>query len=169
VPTVPLLPTSEASRFADQLERSFRGGAWHGPSVAEALAGVSAARAHRRPLPGAHNIIELVFHIAFWLDGSRRRIEGEALTGPEPEADWPAAAGGGSHSEAAWRAALGRLEEAHRRLHATVLELDDERLDLAVAGADPTLRGMLLGILQHNAYHAGQIALLAKVAAASAS
>ncbi len=171
-PTAPVLPSTEASessRFADQLERSFRGGAWHGPSVAEALAGVSAARAHRRPLPSAHNIVELVFHITFWLDGARRRIEGETMTGLAPESDWPAAARGESDPEAAWRAALGRLEEAHRRLHATVLELDDERLDLAVAGADPTLRGMLLGILQHNAYHAGQIALLAKAEAAGAS
>jgi len=171
-PTAPTLPTTETSRLADQLERSFRGGAWQGPSIAEALAGVTAARAHQRPLPGAHDILELVFHIAFWLDGARRRIAGEAMAGLAPlapDADWAVARGGEIDPEAAWRAALARLEEAHRSLHATVLELDDERLDQPVAGSDPTLRGMLLGVLQHNAYHAGQIALLAKADGASAS
>jgi uncharacterized damage-inducible protein DinB len=33
-----------------------------------------------------------------------------------------------------------------------------------VAGSDPTLRGLLLGLLQHNAYHTGQIVVLAKAA-----
>lgn len=159
-------------QFADQLERSFRGGAWHGPAVAEALAGVSAAHAWRRPIPRAHNIHELVFHIGFWLDGARWRIEGEPVTDLAPEADWPAAVAGELASEfareGAWRDALARLAESHHHLHAAVLGLDDERLDEAVAGADPTVRGMLLGILQHNAYHAGQIALLARAAAASA-
>jgi len=46
-----------------------------------------------------------------------------------------------------------------------VLALDDTRLDDAVDGSDPTLRGMLIGLLQHNAYHAGQISLARKVAA----
>ncbi len=167
--TATTVPSTETALFADQLERSFRGGAWQGPAVVEALLGVSAAAAERRLLPGTHSIVELVLHIAFWLDGVRRRIEGEAMTGLAPESDWPVPAGGKIDVEGAWRAARERLEEAHRRLHATVLELDDARLDEAVGGSDPTLRGMLLGILQHNAYHAGQIALLAKAAAASAS
>ena len=41
----PTLPATEAVRFADQLERSFRGGAWQGPSLTEALAGVTATAA----------------------------------------------------------------------------------------------------------------------------
>jgi hypothetical protein len=35
-----------------------------------------------------------------------------------------------------------------------------------VAGSDPTVRGLLVGILQHNAYHGGQIVLLRKAGAA---
>lgn len=161
--------SSEAARFADQLERSFRGGAWQGPSVTEALAGVDATAAYRRPVAGAHSIGELVFHIEFWLDAARRRIEGEAVDGSVPEADWPSGVEGKSASAPAWKAALARLEESHRRLHATVLALDEKRFDQPVAGSDPTLRGLLLGILQHNAYHTGQIALLAKSAAPGTS
>lgn len=162
-------PVTEAVRFADQLERSFRGGAWQGPSLTEALAGITATAAFRRPVAGGHSIAELVFHVDFWLDAARRRIAGEAVDGAVPEADWPSGVDGKSASAPAWEAALAHLEESHRRLHSTVLALDETRFDQPVAGADPTLRGLLLGILQHNAYHAGQIALLAKTAIAASS
>lgn len=156
--------SAEAARFADQLERSFRGGAWQGPSLTEALEGLDATAAFRRPIAGGHSIGELVFHLDFWLDAARRRIEGEAVDGTTAEPDWPSGVAGKSASAPAWRVALERLEESHRRLHATVLALDETRFDQPVAGSDPTLRGLLLGILQHNAYHTGQIALLAKAA-----
>lgn len=156
------LPSNpEATRFADQLERSYRGGAWHGPALAEALDGVGAEAADLRPLEGSHSVREIVEHVAFWLDGARRRIEGEALDGLDPEADWPADRDGSTES---WQRALERLEHAHRSLRAAVLALDDADLDRPVAGSDPTLRGMLLGVLQHTAYHAGQIRILARVA-----
>ena len=153
----------ETTRLADQLERAFRGGAWHGPSLDEALDGVDAATASRR-LGDAHTIAEITGHVAFWIDAARRRMDGEAVTNVPPEVDFPR---GGADSDDAWRATLANLESAHRRLHTALLALDDDRLDGAVAGSDPTVRGQLLGILQHNAYHAGQIAVLKKAGAGS--
>jgi uncharacterized damage-inducible protein DinB len=164
-PHAAVASSTEAVRFADQLERSFRGGAWQGPSITEALAGVGAEASVRRPIAGGHNIRELVFHINFWIDAARRRIEGAAVDGSVAEADWTKEKAANGINEATWKAALAELEESHRQLHATVLALTEERFDQPVAGSDPTLRGLLLGILQHNAYHAGQIALLAKAAA----
>ncbi len=153
----------ETANLADQLERGFRGGAWHGPAVAQSLAGVDAAIAARRPIPEAHSIWEIVLHLAAWMDVARRRIAGEALGDLPPELDWPA----GGDDEADWQAALTRLDEAHCRLHADVLSLEDGRLDDPVAGSDPTVRGLLLGVLQHNVYHAGQITLLKRAASGS--
>jgi hypothetical protein len=75
------------------------------------------------------------------------------------ERDWPPVR---ETSAGAWSAALAALEEAHAALRARVLELADAQLDDPVAGSDPTVRGMLFGVVQHNAYHAGQIALLRK-------
>jgi len=92
-------------------------------------------------------------------------MQGEAIVNVPPEVDFPR---GGADTDAAWRATLANLEGAHRRLHAALLALDDDALDGAVAGSDPTVRGQLLGILQHNAYHAGQIALLKKAEAGGA-
>ena len=150
---------TEAERIADQLERSFRGGAWHGPALQETLADVDAAVAGRRPLPNAHSIWEIALHAGAWMDVARRRIAGEPVGELTPELDWAAPI---DDSEDAWRATLARLQEAHSSLHAAVLELDEERLEDPVAGSDPTVRGLLLGVLQHNVYHAGQIAILEK-------
>jgi uncharacterized damage-inducible protein DinB len=154
----------ESARLADQLERSFRGGAWHGPSVLEALEGIAAAEASRSLVAGAHTIAELAAHIGVWIDVGRRRIEGEAVAGVPADVNFPAA---GAASTERWRQTLAELEQAHRRLHTLVLGLDDERLEGGVAGSDPTVRGLLLGIVQHNAYHAGQIVMLKKAGAGS--
>jgi len=151
----------EVTRLADQLERSFRGGAWHGPSVSEALEGVDAALAARTIVPGGHTIAELAGHIGFWIAEGQRRIEGTPSPSVSAAQNFPAE---GAASANAWRETLAALEQAHRRLHATVLALTDDRLSGAVAGSDPTMRGLLLGIAQHNAYHAGQIVLLRKAA-----
>ena len=150
---------SQVESLADQLERAFRGGAWHGPAVAEALDGVDAATAASRSLPGTHSIWEIVHHLTVWNDAPRQRLDGEAMQNLPAERDWPPV---GDVSTGAWQAALTALEEAHAALHARVLELTDAQLEDPVAGSDPTVRGMLFGVLQHNAYHAGQIALLRK-------
>jgi len=149
------------ARLADQLERGFQGGAWHGPAVMEVLAGVRAGTAQWRPGPAAHSLAETVGHLAFWLEDARRQVIGDPRESPGSGADWgPAELG----SEADWQALCARLEEAHCGLRNAVLHLSEAQLDEAHSGSESTLRGMLLGVLQHNAYHAGQMALVRKLA-----
>lgn len=151
-------------RLADQLERAFRGGAWHGPAVMELLAGVDAALAQWRPEPDAHSIAELVGHLAHWQEDTRRQVAGASGAPSDPGPDWGP---GDLASETAWQDLCQRLEEVHGRLRTAVLELEEGRLDEARPGSDTSLRGLLMGTLQHNAYHAGQIALLRKLAEAA--
>jgi len=153
-----------STRLADQLERGFQGGAWHGPAVMEILADVDGDMARWRPNPASHSMAELVGHLTYWLDDTQRQIAGEVRLQGEPGADW---ASGGPASEGDWQAARTALEEAHCRLRTSVLALEEGRFDEARSGSDTTIRGLLMGILQHNAYHAGQLALLRKLAEAA--
>jgi len=150
---------TEVERIADQLERACAGEAWHGPSLGEVLVGVTAREAAARPVAGAHSIWEIVLHLAAWEGAVRRRLGGDAarLT---PEEDWPAASGGG---EAAWGQALAALDAERRALHEAVCALSDESLNARVPGKDYSVYFMLQGVIQHNLYHAGQIALLRKM------
>ena len=59
---------TETFRLADQIRRAFEGNAWHGDSLLEILADVSAKTAATHPIKNAHSIWELLLHIAAWDD-----------------------------------------------------------------------------------------------------
>jgi uncharacterized damage-inducible protein DinB len=147
---------TEVEKIVDQMKRAFEGGAWHGPSVEELLAKVSATTAAAHPLPGRHSIWELVLHMAAWKDVVRRRLAGETVE-LSPEQNFPAV----SHAdEGAWTKAKDHLRESHRRLVAAVAASSDQRLDENVSGKNYIAYFLVHGIIQHDLYHAGQVAFL---------
>jgi uncharacterized damage-inducible protein DinB len=153
---------SEATRIADQLRRAFDGEAWHGDSVFEILEGVTAAQAAARPIAGAHTIWELVLHIAAWDGAVPRRLGGVAVELSDAENFPPVT----DTSDAAWRAVLAQVRRVHEELVAAVAALPDSRLSDLVPGkqgAHYNFYYMVHGVVQHELYHAGQIALLKKM------
>lgn len=149
---------SEINRILDQLKRAYEGEAWHGPSVKEALAGVTAAKAAAKPLPNAHSIWEIVLHIAFWENGLRRRLAGEVFKASLQD-EWPAVT---DTSEPAWQNTLATLDLGQHELRHAVARLAEARLNDLVPGEHYSIYFMLHGVIQHDLYHAGQIALLKK-------
>jgi uncharacterized damage-inducible protein DinB len=149
---------TEIERIADQLKRAFEGEAWHGPSVQEVLAEVTAEQAAVRPLPHAHSIWEIVLHLAAWDEVVRRRLEGEQVDNPD-EGDWPHVQ---DTSVTAWYDTQERLRNNHTKLRRTVSWLDDSSLDEQLAGSKSSVYITIQGSIQHYLYHAGQIALLKK-------
>jgi uncharacterized damage-inducible protein DinB len=152
---------TETTRIADQLRRAFHGDAWHGDALLEILNGVTAAQASARPITHAHTIWELVLHMTAWDGAVRRRLSGEAVELSD-EQNFPPVK---DTSETAWRKAVDRVRQVHDELVHAVSEFPDARLDDRVPGkqgAHYTYYYMLHGVAQHEAYHAGQIALLKK-------
>ena len=153
---------SEAARIADQLRRAFAGDAWHGDSVFEILEGVTAAQASARPIKNAHSISELVLHIAAWDNAVLRRLGGVAVELSDAQ-NFPTVT---DASETAWRKAVAEVRRVHDELVEAVSVLPGSRLDEKVPGkegAHYTFYYMLHGVVQHELYHAGQIALLKKM------
>ena len=148
--------STELERIEDQLKRAFEGGAWHGPSVLEVLKGVTASQATARPLAGAHNIWDLVLHIAAWEDACRRRLEGDRAELSDSE-DWRAPT---ETNEVAWEQVKALLIEGHRRLRAASAATDESRLNEPILPGMPSVYATLHGVIQHDLYHAGQIAIL---------
>ena len=150
---------SEVHRIAKQLQRTFQGRAFHGPTIEEALEGVSAKTAAARTPGGAHNIWQIVLHVTFWQDTVRRWLQGEAVR-PGPGDDWLEVR---DKSDAAWQLAIRDLRRSNEQLRDEVMMLDEARLE------EPIFEGMsktyvaVHGILQHNIYHAGQVSLLKKI------
>jgi len=148
----------ERDRIVDQLRRAFAGESWHGPAVEEVLEGMTAEIARARPIAAAHSIWEIVLHIAAWEDVVRRWIQGEKGT-LTPEQNWPEVS---DTSEAAWARALTTLREGHGRLLEAAARLHDEQLDEPLGEKAPSRYVLLHGVIQHDLYHAGQIAVLKK-------
>ena len=154
---------SQTARLADQIRRAFEGDAWHGDSIKELLSGVSAATAAARPIKNAHNIWELVLHIAAWDDAVLRRTGGTAVELAE-EQNFPPVK---DTSPASWRRTVSHLEQTHNKLIKAVASFPDVRLRDQVPGKTEDYYDfyyMFSGIVQHELYHAGQIALLKKMA-----
>jgi len=152
---------SETPRIADQLRRAFHGDAWHGDSLLDILDGITAEQAAACSIPHAHTIWELVLHIAAWDGAVRRRLGGQALELSD-EQNFPPVK---DTSETAWRKTVDRVGHVHDELVQAVSEFPDSRLGDRVPGkegAHYTYYYMLHGVAQHEAYHAGQIALLKK-------
>jgi hypothetical protein len=153
---------TETSRIADQLHRAYAGPAWHGPALTAILADVTAAEASAHPVPGAHSIWELVLHITVWMWVADRRIAGEVIPDLPLDRNFPSP---GEPSEAGWRNALDALAQIEQRLEAVIRALPDARLSDIVMGDEPQSIYILLhGIVQHNLYHGGQMAILKKAA-----
>jgi uncharacterized damage-inducible protein DinB len=154
--------TTEVERIRDQFRRAFEGEAWHGPSVLQLLDGITAQQAASHPIPGAHSIWELTLHIAAWESACRRRLEGDPAQLTDAE-DWQPI---NDTSEAAWESTKQSLIENHRELLNAIGKLDESRLNEPII-KDPNIPFSsvyvtLHGGVQHDLYHAGQIAMLKK-------
>jgi uncharacterized damage-inducible protein DinB len=154
---------TETFRLADQIRRAFEGSAWHGDSILELLADVNAKTATARPIKDAHSIWEILLHIAAWDDVVTRRTGGTAVTLTDAQ-NFPAITDTG---EAAWGQAIETTKKTHHELIRTVAAFPDSRLGEQVPGKTQNYYNfyyMFGGIVQHELYHAGQIALLKKAA-----
>jgi len=151
---------TEVERILDQLKRAYEGNAWYGLSVREVLNGVTAEQAHARPFAKAHSIWDLTQHIAVWENAARRRLSGDRaqieISSPE---DWPPA---DDPSEAAWEKTKVSLDRGHQALVAAIARVPESRLDQPIIEGMSTVYVTLHAVIQHDIYHAGQIAILKK-------
>ena len=150
---------SEIHRILDLLDRAHEGNAWHGPPVSELLKGVSARQAATKSVPAGHSIWEIVLHITAWQDVARRRLAGEVVNDLPPQLDWPPVP---DTSDTAWLQEVENLTQSKQQLREAISQLGDQRLDDQIPGKDYSVYVLLHGVVQHNLYHAGQIAVLKK-------
>jgi uncharacterized damage-inducible protein DinB len=156
---------NEITRIVDQLEREHAGDPWHGSPLRRILDGISWEEAAAKPIRGAHSIWELVLHITGWKNEVRHRLSGAPAAEPR-DGDWPEV---GKTTPERWIEACEKLELAHRLLVSAVKDFPEPNLFVPTndtrdreLGVGVTYYELLHGSVQHDAYHAGQIAILKK-------
>jgi uncharacterized damage-inducible protein DinB len=150
---------TEILRILDQLNRTFEGDAWHGPLLRELLKDVNARQASAKPPFVSHCIWQIVLHLTAWHDVVLGRLIGETIVDLPPNLDWPEIQ---ESSEAAWQQTIQRLVDSKEKLRKSISEMSDDRLQKIVPSKGYSIYVLLHGVIQHNIYHAGQIAILKK-------
>jgi uncharacterized damage-inducible protein DinB len=142
-------------QILDQLNRAWGGPSWTGVEIRPLLDDLTDEQARMHPIPNAHSIIELVAHMTTWMDAVAHRLIGNEreLT---TEEDWR------DVTQMPFPAAIDELENAHSRLSDAIARLTVDDLDRMVAGRNYNVYVMLHGVIQHNLYHSGQIAIMKK-------
>ncbi|MBA2354493.1 MAG: DinB family protein [Luteitalea sp.] len=158
--------SARTSRLIGELHRAFDGDAWHGPSVMILLADVTPAQAEHRPSAAVHSIAEITAHMTSWVIEVTRRLSGHPAADPA-DGDWPVPS---SSNETGWAAMRLAMTAAMARLTEAVAGFPESRLDEVVGderdrslGSGVTYGQTVHGLVQHLAYHGGQIALLKKL------
>jgi uncharacterized damage-inducible protein DinB len=156
---------SEIDRIIDELQREHEGDPWHGSPLRQLLEGIRPEVAAAHPIRRVHSVWEIVLHMTAWKNEVRRRLSGAPPGDPE-EGDWPEVP---APTAEAWKAARERLEDAHRALIAAIRQVPEAKLFEPTndprnreAGSGVSHYVLLHGIVQHDVYHAGQIALVRK-------
>jgi len=128
---------------------------FQGPTLRNAIRGLSAEDVSWRPAKGRHNIWELTVHAAYWKSIVRRRLTGQRAAFPMKGSNWfPAPA---KIDEASWKQVVRLLDDEHRLLREVIASLSDADL------RDRKKVRLVYGVAAHDVYHAGQIRLVKKL------
>ena len=139
------------------------GQAWHGgPTPIGALRGVSHVTARWRPAPGRHTIWELALHTAYWKYAVRRRLLSAAIPRfPRSPANWPEMPD--PADARAWSLDRELLAVEHQLLLETVEDFPAAILGKPSGRKRWSWGDLVIGIIMHDAYHAGQIQLIKRL------
>lgn len=149
---------TRAALIAEHLRLAIRGPAWHGPSFDDAVGDVTLSEAQVPLYAGGHTIAQLATHIGVWARVCHGRLQGESMR-PSEEEQW---APMDTSSNDTWLGGLQSVRDIHESLSAAVRVLSDEALDARAPRREHTVETMLHGVIEHAAYHGGQIMLLKK-------
>ncbi len=149
---------NEINRIVKLFADLQHGDCWIGVNYKEVLHGVDAAGAVKNISGNTNNTWQLVAHITYWRTAVVNRLTGSL--NPPPFADFLLP---DELSEANWRQALHDFESAYHLLRNAIHNFKEDNLDKPSPKEGQTYYQLIMGCLQHDAYHLGQLMLLKKM------
>lgn len=148
---------AEIKRIAKLFADLQHGDCWIGVNFKDELYDADAALAVKTLTSHSNSIWQLVFHIIYWRTVVVNRLNGSLILPPFTDFALP-----DELNEENWKQALVDFESAYHLLRNTILQFKTEDLDKASPKPGQTYYQLIMGCLQHDAYHLGQIVLLKK-------
>jgi uncharacterized damage-inducible protein DinB len=149
----------ETQRLIRLFEAGYDGSPWIDVNLVDILQLVSAAQALKKTAPSSNSIWEITNHIISWRKNVLHRVKGKTIKTPAHNYFLAVK----SSSSAAWKATLKELELTQSDWIAFLKSLKEAELEEVYAPNHLTYYEHIQGILQHDAYHLGQIVMLTKL------
>lgn len=106
-----------------------------------------------------HRICELVQHITTWRIFAIKKLDGDQNYDVSQEENWKEAT---NQNESAWKIILAELDDSQEKLLEKLEAFSDQNLDEVVPGKAYSYYTLIHGVIQHDLYHLGEIALLSR-------
>ncbi|MBI5859044.1 MAG: DinB family protein [Sphingobacteriales bacterium] len=151
----------EVQSIIKNLENTLSGQPWFGRAVYELLDEIDETKVSIKPNDKEHSLLELLWHMNTWADFVLAHLENktpEEVSSIEAN-DWRVI----DPQKHTWEKGIAELKAIHKEIISLLNEKDDSFLKEMVPGRQFNFRFMLNGLIQHNIYHAGQIAYLKKM------
>jgi hypothetical protein len=151
-----------------QLDSSFHGSGWHGPTLLGSLRGITPREALVKPRKCKHALWDQLLHATYWKYTILVRLgEAEPHTFPRSPSNWPRTPSPRTQAKelaGLWKADVKLARHTHSALVRAVAGLDPARLDeIPPGGKRATRLALIVGIAAHDAYHAGQCQIIKKM------
>lgn len=148
----------ETNRIISLFEKLYEGSPWLDVNIATTLANISAQQAATRVFIKSNTIWEIVNHLISWRLNVLNRIKGKVIRTPENNYFEPVI----DTSDTAWIKTGKKFNDTQKQWINCLKDLKAEDFSKVYQNNQLTYYEHIHGILQHDAYHLGQIKLLAK-------
>ncbi len=150
---------STCNRIADQFAKLFEGDSWIDVNIISTLSTVSAQQAAKKFLGISNSLWEIVNHMIGWREAIFKKVMGENISSPDNNFFETIT----DTSDKAWQETLKRIMASQHMWMKMLEAMNDDQLDEILQPDNQTKYHLIEGILQHDAYHLGQIVLLKKL------
>ena len=149
----------ETKRITKLFEDLYNGRPWIDVTIMDILKNISAEQAAKKIIPERNSIWQIINHMIAWRENVLLRVQGNGMVTPNNNYFTQLEI----ISETEWQKALERLANSQEQWIHFLENSDESQFDKIYAPNKMTYYEHIHGILQHDAYHLGQIVLLSKL------
>jgi uncharacterized damage-inducible protein DinB len=154
-----MLAIKETERISSLIKAIYNGHPWLDVNFTDNLSKLTCQLAGRKAHPRLNSIWEIVEHLVSWRMNVLKRVQGDVIKTPDNNYFAPVT----EQSEEAWMATMARFQESQDAWIKFLAQSGDDILEKIYPVDHKTYYEHIHGIIQHDAYHLGQIVLLTKM------
>jgi len=155
---------TKSEQISNEVKNVLSGNPWYGNAIYTIINQVAFEAAYEKPPGSIHNIAGILLHMMAWTEEIMDRMNEMAAQMPS-SGDWPDP---GDPDEQKWQNYVNDLKLVNVNLLGVIQNFPEEKWDEPINDTRNTetvltYLEMINGFIQHQVYHAGQIALLTRI------